>query len=243
MSSEAAPSHGATQTPPAQSVRNRRSVCVFCASSTEISQRYLDLAAEVGTNLGRRGYTLVSGGGSISSMGALAVAARGAGARTVGVIPEALLAYEVGDHDADELVVTADMRERKGVMDARADAFLVLPGGIGTLEEFFEAWVGSVLGMHSKPVVVLDPWDDYAALHQLLRDLVASRFVSIDVAARVVWTRGVSESLDAIERHWEQVGGQEFPSSLPQPTRGGTAGGGSAEAGVPVDLPTYLESD
>lgn len=238
MSSEAAPSPGVTRVPSTEGVPRRRSVCVFCASSTDIATRYLDLAADVGTNLGRRGYTLVSGGGAISSMGALAMAARGAGAHTVGVIPEALLAYEVGDRDADELVITADMRERKGVMDARADAFLVLPGGIGTLEEFFEAWVGSVLGMHSKPVVVLDPWDDYAALHQLLRDLVASGFVSIDVAARVVWTRGVSESLDAIERHWEQTAEHSRPASMSRPTSGGPAG-----VRVPVDVPTFLESD
>ena len=222
-------------------------VCVFCSSSTEISQRYLDLAAEVGADLGRRGYALVSGGGSISSMGALAVAARRAGAHTVGVIPAALLAYEVSDQDADELLVTADMRERKALMDARAHAFLVLPGGIGTLEEFFEAWVGSVLGMHSKPVVVLDPWDDYAALHQLLRDMVANKFVSLDVASRVVWTKGVSESIDAIERYWERSGqtqppGERVPHDVaPQgtPTRVAPA----PIAPPAVDLVTYLESD
>lgn len=104
-------------------------------------------------------------------------------------------------------------------MDARADAFLVLPGGIGTLEEFFEAWVGSVLGMHSKPVVVLDPWAGSRRIAPIVRDLVASRFVSIDVAARVVWTRGVSESLDAIERHWEQVGAGSIQPAAARPWR------------------------
>lgn len=178
-------------------------VCVFCASSTEIDQRYLEMAAEVGTQLGRRGWSLVSGAGSISSMGALARAARQAGAHTVGVIPEALMRYEVADTDADELIVTADMRERKGLMDARADAFLVLPGGIGTLEEFFEAWVGLVLGMHSKPVVVLDPWDDYRPLHELIAHLVTARFVRPEVAGSLIWTTDVGEALDRIEQWWQ----------------------------------------
>lgn len=181
---------------------SERSVCVFCASSTDIDSRYLDLASAVGTELGRRGWTVVSGAGSISSMGALARAARAAGAHTVGVIPEALMHYEVADTDADELMVTADMRERKGLMDARAEAFLVLPGGIGTLEEFFEAWVGLVLGMHSKPVVVLDPWDDYRHLHDLVGHLVAARFVRPEVAGSLIWTTEVAEALDRIEDWW-----------------------------------------
>src|SRR3954465_54459 len=132
-------------------------VCVFCASSERIPQHYVDLAAEVGAEIARRGHTLVSGGGSVSSMGAVARAARAGGARTIGVIPEALLAWEVADEQADELVVTPDMRVRKGEMDRRADAFLTLAGGIGTLEELLEIWVGRVLRMHDKPVVVLDP--------------------------------------------------------------------------------------
>lgn len=179
-----------------------RAVCVFCASGTEIDTRYLALASEVGAGLGRRGWQLVSGAGSISSMGALAVAARRAGARTIGVIPEALLAYDVVDTDADELIVTADMRERKGVMDDRSDAFLVLPGGIGTMEEFFEAWVGRVLGLHDKPVVVLDPWDDYTHLHDLVRTMVAGRFVTDEVARAVAWQTTVGGALDEIERQW-----------------------------------------
>lgn len=110
--------------------------------------------------------------------------------------------YEVADTDADELIVTADMRERKGLMDARAEAFLVLPGGIGTLEEFFEAWVGLVLGMHSKPVVVLDPWDDYRHLHALVGHLVSAGFVRPEVAGSLIWTTEVAEALDRIEDWW-----------------------------------------
>lgn len=163
-------------------------VCVFCASSEQIPQRYLDLATDVGAELARRGHDLVSGGGSVSCMGALARAARAGGARTVGVIPAALLELEVADADADELVVTASMRERKGEMDRRADAFLTLPGGIGTLEELFEMWTSLSLGMHAKPVAVLDPDGFFTPLWAWLDDLVKRGFVrpaAIDTLVRV----------------------------------------------------------
>jgi uncharacterized protein (TIGR00730 family) len=173
-------------------------LCVFCASSEEIDDRYRALAAEVGTALAARGWTLVSGGGSVSMMGALAVAARAGGARTIGVIPEALVAWEVADRDADEVVVTQDMRQRKGVMDERSDAFLALPGGIGTLEELIEAWTGLALGMHSKPVVVLDPWGDLAPLRAMVDRLVDGGFVRRGVADLVSWTRTVPDALDAV---------------------------------------------
>lgn len=191
-----------------------KAVCVFCSSSTAIDSRYLDLAARVGQEFGRRGWVLVSGAGSISAMGALARAARGAGAHTVGVIPEALMGYEVADEDADELIVTADMRERKGIMDARADAFLVLPGGIGTLEEFLEAWVGLVLGMHSKPVVLLDPWDDYRLLHELIAHLVSAGFLRAEVAGALIWTADVSEACDRIEQWWQMPPAVARPGHL-----------------------------
>ena len=144
-------------------------ICVFCASSEAIATKYVELGAEVGTELAARGHSLVSGGGSISAMGALARAARAGGAHTTGVIPRALVEWEVADHDADELVVTEDMRARKGEMDARSDAFLVLPGGIGTLEELLEIWVARVLRMHDRPVVVLDPDGLYDPLREQIR--------------------------------------------------------------------------
>lgn len=94
-------------------------ICVYCASSEHIDARYVDLAAEVGAELARRGHGLVSGGGTVSCMGAVARAARAGGARTIGVIPQALVDMEIADRDADELVVTRDMRERKGTRRPR----------------------------------------------------------------------------------------------------------------------------
>lgn len=177
----------------------KRTVCVFCASSVHIEIRYLELATAVGTRIADLGWTLVSGAGSISMMGAVAASARAGGAWTIGVIPEGLMAWEVADHEADELVITRDMRQRKGIMDDRSDAFLVLPGGIGTLEEFIEAWTGQVLRMHAKPVVVLDPWDDYAPLRTWIADLTARGFVSESAAGAVVWTRTMDEAFAALE--------------------------------------------
>lgn len=175
-----------------------RAVCVFCASSTRIDDRYPALAAELGAALAAAGLTLVSGGGSISMMGAVARAVRAAGGHTVGVIPQALVDLEVADHDADELVVTADMRERKGEMDRRSDAFIVLPGGIGTLEEFYEIWTALTLGMHTKPVVVLDPWGDYAHLRAQTEHLVAQGFVRSAAAEAVHWVDTVAAAMAAL---------------------------------------------
>ncbi len=174
-------------------------VCVFCASSTAIDAAYVDLAAEVGTGLAARGHSLVSGGGRISAMGAVARAVRAGGGRTVGVIPRVLVDLEVADTDADELLVTDDMRSRKGEMDRRADAFLTLPGGLGTLEELFEVWVAAILGLHAKPVVVLDPDGLYAPLRAQIELLERRRFLRRQAHDAIVWTGSVDEALDAIE--------------------------------------------
>ena len=160
-------------------------VCVYCASGPRHPE-LLDLAARVGGAIAGRGWTLVSGGGNVSAMGALASAARSHGGRTVGVIPKALVHREVADTDADELVVTDTMRERKQVMEDRADAFIALPGGIGTLEEFFEAWTAGYLGMHDKPVVMLDPIGHYDGLLAWLYSLVDSGYVARAALDRLV---------------------------------------------------------
>ena len=175
-------------------------ICVFCASSERIPPRYVDLATAVGTELARRGHSLVTGGGSVSCMGAVARAARAGGAHTVGVIPEALQALEVADEDSDELVVTPDMRTRKGEMDARADAFLAIPGGIGTLEELMEIWVARVLRMHDKPVVVLDPDGLFEPLRALVERLVELGFARPSVWDAVTWTYDLEAAFDALER-------------------------------------------
>ena len=178
------------------------SVCVFCASGRAIDERYLELARSVGSAIAERGWTVVSGAGSISMMGEVGRSARAAGGHTIGVIPEALVAMEVADHDSDELIITRDMRQRKGVMDERSDAFLALPGGIGTLEELVEVWTARSLNMHHKPVVVLDPWEDFALLRAQVEHWQARGFVRREAADQLHWTTSVSEALDQIEVLW-----------------------------------------
>ncbi|MFC6878404.1 MULTISPECIES: TIGR00730 family Rossman fold protein [Actinomadura] len=180
-------------------------VCVFCASSTKIDKIHVDLAAEAGAELARRGHSLVSGGAQVSCMGAVARAARAGGARTVGVIPEALVDVEISDEANDELIVTPDMRARKGEMDRRSDAFLVLPGGIGTLEELFEIWTARVLGMHDKPVVILDPTGVYEPLRELMKGLAEQGFARAKIFDAIGWTESVEEAFDLLERSQPRI--------------------------------------
>ncbi len=178
---------------------SRPSVCVFCSSSIAVDDRYLELADQVGVALGGAGMNLVSGAGSISMMGRLATAARSAGCYTTGVIPEALMEWDVVDRQADDLVVTPDMRTRKAAMDEHSDAFLALPGGLGTLEELVEVWVARSLGMHHKPIVVLDPWGDFGGLHGFLDHLVDAQFMRNSIIELVSWQSGVDAAIQALQ--------------------------------------------
>ena len=191
--------------------RGRAAVCVFCASSEAVDERYKQLAADVGAEIARRGHTLVTGGGRVSMMGRVASAAREGGAYTVGVIPRALDRVEVSDTEADELLLVDTMRERKALMDARSDAFLALPGGLGTLEELLEIWVARSLGMHTKPVVVLDPDGIYGGLREQLDRLAEHGFVRPEALRACAWASTPADALDAVERLWaaEPVAGPD----------------------------------
>lgn len=173
-----------------------RRVCVYCASST-YDPELLAIAGEVGDAIARRGWSLVSGGGNVSMMGALAEAARAGGARTVGVIPEGLRVREVADVAADELVVVTTMRERKREMEERSDAFLTLPGGIGTMEEMFEVWTAASLGFHHKPVVLYDPIGFYKPLLDWVSGLEAAGLVKPEARETLVVCDDLDTALDA----------------------------------------------
>jgi uncharacterized protein (TIGR00730 family) len=150
----------------------------------------------VGAGIAERGWTLVSGGGNVSAMGALADGARSRGGKTVGVIPKALVHRELADTEADELIVTDTMRQRKQVMEDRADAFIALPGGIGTLEELFETWTAGYLGMHDKSVVLLDPHGHYDGLRTWLDGLIGSGYVAQGAMDRLLVVADVEAALD-----------------------------------------------
>ncbi len=179
-------------------------VCVFCASSERIDPRYQELAETLAVSLASKGLTLVSGGGSVSMMGTIARTMRAHGGHTVGVIPQALIDMEVADLAADELIVTPDMRTRKAEMDSRADLFIALPGGIGTLEELTEVWTAFTLGLHAKPIVVIDPWGDYTHLHALIDHLVVTGFMRASGADALHWVSTVDEAMRLIDTHLAQ---------------------------------------
>lgn len=174
-------------------------VCVFCASASSLERRWLDLAAEFGKALGPRGHTLVSGGGRVGMMGAVADAARASGAHTLGVIPQYLVDLEVADTAADELIVTTDMGERKNIMIERSDAFITLPGGLGTLDELFEVWTTATLDLHVKPIILLNTSGFYDGLLSWLDRLADTEFVRRPALSQLTVVDTVEAALDAVE--------------------------------------------
>ena len=171
-------------------------VCVYCASGPTHPE-LLELASELGEAIAERGWTLIWGGGRVSAMGAVASAARARGGRTVGVIPQNLMRREVADTEADELIVSDTMRERKQVMEDRANAFIVLPGGVGTLDELFDAWTTGYLGVHRKPIVLLDPLGHYEGLWVWLCGLLDSGYISQTAMDRLVLVDKVGAAVEA----------------------------------------------
>ena len=152
-------------------------LCVYCGSSPGHEPGFMALATEVGHWIGRHGGQLVYGGGRSGLMGAVAQATLDAGGRVVGVIPQALIDRELAEHGCTELHVVQTMHERKRMMMERSDAFLALPGGIGTLEEFFEVWTWRQLGYHDKPVGLLDHEGFYRPMLDWLAQVTAHGFM------------------------------------------------------------------
>jgi uncharacterized protein (TIGR00730 family) len=154
-----------------------RTVCVFCGSSNHVRAEFLEAAEAMGATLARRGLGVVYGGGSVGSMDRVATGALQAGGTVVGVIPEKLLGLELGREDLTELIVVPDMHARKKAMADRADAFVALPGGYGTLEELFEAVTWTQLAYHRKPVGLLNVAGFFDSLVDFLARAVAEGFV------------------------------------------------------------------
>ncbi len=152
-------------------------VCVYCASNDGARPEYLASARQIGTLLAQRGMAVVYGGGRVGLMGALADAALGAGGEVIGVMPHALVQREVAHHGLTALHVVDSMHERKALLAEMADAFVALPGGLGTLEEFFETWTWAQLGVHQKPVGLLDVADYWRPLVTMLEHVEAEGFM------------------------------------------------------------------
>ncbi|MGA2749660.1 MAG: TIGR00730 family Rossman fold protein [Verrucomicrobiota bacterium] len=153
------------------------SVCVCCGSSPGLLPEYLEAASKFGRLLASRGITLVYGGGKVGLMGAVADGALEAGGRVIGVIPKSLIDKKVAHTGLTELHPVSSMHERKAKMADLSDAFVALPGGVGTLEEIFEACTWTQLGFHSKPCAFLNVMGFYDSLFAFIHNLVAQRFL------------------------------------------------------------------
>ena len=153
------------------------SICVYCGSRPGENPAFAQAAQAVGQWIGEHGGQLVYGGGRGGLMGVVAEATRLAGGRVVGVIPQALVDKELANRECDELHIVQTMHERKAMMAERSDAFIALPGGIGTFEELFEVWTWRQLGYHGKPLGLLNVAGYYDGLLAFLRTSVASGFM------------------------------------------------------------------
>ncbi|TXC65909.1 TIGR00730 family Rossman fold protein [Piscinibacter aquaticus] len=176
------------------------SLCVYCGSRDGSSAAFAAAATAVGTEIGRRGWRLVYGGGRAGLMGRVADAALAAGSRVVGVIPRTLMEREVGHTGLSELHVVETMHERKRMMAERCDAFIALPGGIGTFEELFEVWTWRQLGYHDKPIGLLNTEGYYDSLLGFLGQTVAGGFVSEPQRQLLQVATAPAALLDAIDR-------------------------------------------
>lgn len=184
-----------------------QSVAVYCSSSSQVHSQYRAIAREVGAGLAKSGRTVVYGGGKLGMMGEVSKATREAGGHVVGIITTRLRDSEQLDPENHENIVVETMSERKAIMVDRSDAIAVLPGGLGTLEEFFEALVGRLVGEHDKPILILnsmDPVDGtgfYAPLLAMLEHIKHSRFAARSIDELFDVCQSTEELLAALDRH------------------------------------------
>ena len=186
------------------------SICVYLGSREGHDPRFRAAAVTLGREIAERGLTLVYGGARVGLMGALADAALAAGGEVTGVIPHHLVDRELAHEGLTTLVRVADMHERKASMAAHADAFVALPGGIGTLEELFEIWTWQYLGLHDKPIGVLDVAGFYRPLLGFLDQAAESGFLDATTRARLV---AAAEPAALLDRLMQPAGVSASPAS------------------------------
>lgn len=173
-------------------------ICVFCGSSPGRGDRYRGAAASLGSLLAERGVGLVFGGGRVGSMGVVADAALAAGGEVIGVIPQQLVDRELAHTGLTTLHVVADMHERKAMMARLSDGFVAMPGGAGTLEELFEVWTWAQLGLHHKPLGLLDVDGFYEPLVVMLDHMVGEGFLTAEHRDMVARRSDPAELLDRL---------------------------------------------
>lgn len=175
-----------------------KNICVFGSSSESIDREYLAVAEELGAFMASKGCGVVFGAGKYGIMGAVARGVRSQNGALVGVSPKFFTKIDVLMRDYGEIIFTETMRERKAVMEDKADAFIICPGGIGTLEEFFEVITLKQLGRHDKPIVILNTLGFYDPMIEMINQSIAQSFMSEGV-------NGLYSVADSIEGAWEQI--------------------------------------
>lgn len=188
-------------------------ICVYCSSSDHIKREYFNVAREMGTLIAQRGDTLIWGGGRVGLMGEVARAVHANGGRVVGVIPHALSHVEIAYDNADELIVTETMRERKHIMDERSDAFVILPGGFGTLEELAEILVLRILQYHDRPIVLLNYMGFYDKFVALCEHFVEEKFAKAKYLAMLE----VVSTAEQVYAFLESLPDFELPGQVEDP--------------------------
>ena len=176
-------------------------ICVFGASSRDLEQGYFDEAFALGAELARRGHTIVFGGGASGLMGATARGAKSQGGHLIGIAPKFFDEPDILDKDCDEMIFTETMSERKKAMEDMSEAFITLPGGIGTFDEFFEALTLKQLGRHAKAMAVLNTLGYYDALEAMVQRAVDERFLTADGKDLYAMFTDVGELVSYVENY------------------------------------------
>lgn len=185
--------------------RKRPAICVFCGSSHGADPVYTETARRFGTLMVARGFDLVFGGGGVGLMGEVAAAAAKAGGKVTGIIPGFLRYVEPPLQISSEIIITESMNERKALMFAASDAFAVLPGGVGTLDEFAEALTGAQLRVHTKPIVLVNVNRYFTPLVALLDHFAAEKFMRPEVKKLIQLVPDVEDAIEAIAVRLEAI--------------------------------------
>lgn len=179
-------------------MKNIKSICVFCGSSQSADERYKKVATELGREIGKKGLDLVYGGASIGLMGCVARGVHEEKGKVIGILPEFFRVKDIEYLDADELIVTQDMRERKAKMDERSDAFIVLPGGIGTLEEAIEILSMRQLKLSYKPLVFINTDGFYDKLNETFSTMIEQNFAKENIREMFAMKPDPTSALETI---------------------------------------------
>jgi len=188
------------------------SLCVYCGSRPGNAPQFSQAAVDVGKWIAEQGGQLVYGGGNNGLMGLVAKSAQENGAKVIGVIPESMVIREWARRECDELIVVKTMHERKKIMAERANAFLALPGGIGTFEEFFEAWTWKQLGYHAKPIGLLNTQGYFDSLIAFLKNSFESQFMVEHQMGLITIDSNTNSLLNSLQAQLNAQSGSTAPA-------------------------------